>query len=241
MTEIHDRWTVLPHGPLEVLGQDILTVTGDITMPLGNFPRRMTAVRLAGGDVAIFSAMALSEPEMATLEAFGRLRFLIVPDGGHRLDARIFLARYPAMRVLAPAGARDAVTEAVPVDATDDVLGDPATRFVAVAGTEARDSALIVTRPDGTTLIVNDVIGHVLHPHGMGAQVMARLFCFGVHGPRVPRTAGRLLADKGAFAAQLRAWADLPDLRRVVVSHGEPITNDPPAALRAIADAVDSG
>ena len=48
MPKILEKWTVLPHGPLQSIDDGILTVTGDIPMPLGNFPRRMTVVRLGG-------------------------------------------------------------------------------------------------------------------------------------------------------------------------------------------------
>jgi hypothetical protein len=48
-----------------------LTVAGEIVMPLGRFPRRMTVVALAGGGTAIYSAIALDAPEMARIEAMG--------------------------------------------------------------------------------------------------------------------------------------------------------------------------
>ena len=59
MPKVHDRWTVLPHGPLDQVADGILTVVGEVPMPLGNFPRRMTVVRLASGGTLAFSPMAL--------------------------------------------------------------------------------------------------------------------------------------------------------------------------------------
>jgi hypothetical protein len=240
MPKIHQDWIVLPHGPLEEIDEAILTVAGDIPMPLGNFPRRMTVIGLAGGRTAIFSAIALSEPEMQRIEALGIPAFLIVPNPAHRLDSKIWKARYPAIRVVAPPGAREAVEEAVPVDDGAGDLGDPGVDFVTVAGTKAREAALVVRRPGGTTLIVNDIIGHVRHPNGLGAKIMARLFGFGVHGPRVPRpVAAKLVDDRAALAGQLRGWARMPDLRRIIVSHGEPITQDPARALETIAEGLE--
>lgn len=238
MPKILEDWTVLPHGPLEQVDDGILTVAGDIPMPLGNFPRRMTVVRLAGGRSAIFSAIALPEPEMARIEALGTPAVMIVPNPAHRMDAKIWKARYPAIRVLAPPGARDDVAEVVPVDATADILDDPDAEFVVIAGTDERESAMVVRRPDGVTLITNDVIGHVRHPHGLGAHVMARLLGFGVNGPRIPRTAKGQIKDRPALATQLRSWAT-PELKRIIVSHGDPITDDPAGVLRKIADGLD--
>lgn len=236
MPRVHDDWTVLPHAPIEAIDDGLLTVAGEIPMPLGNFPRRMTVIGLAGHRTAIWSAIALDDAEMARIDGMGTPSFLIVPNRAHRLDARIWKARYPAIKVLAPPSARSTVEDVVPVDATSDIVGDPDLAFMTVAGARHDEFALTVRRPSGVTLIVNDVIGHVRHPHGLGAQVMARLMGFGVSGPRVPRVVERMMiADKDALARQLRDWAAIPGLRRVIVSHGEPIEDHPAAALRAVA------
>ena len=96
----------LMHGRLSALDDKLLTVVGDLPMPFGDFPRRMTVVRLQDARLVIFSAIALVEPEMRALEAFGTPSFLIVPSDIHRMDARIWKERYPALRVIAPEGAR---------------------------------------------------------------------------------------------------------------------------------------
>lgn len=238
MPKILERWTILPHAPMEEIDDGILTAPGDIPMPLGNFPRRMTVVRLAGGRIAIFSAIARPEPDMARIEAMGRPAVLVVPNAGHRLDARIWKQRYPDIKVLTPPGAREAVSEVVPVDATDDILDDDAARFIVVAGTGERESAMLVRRPGGATLICNDIIGHVRHPHGMGASIMAWLLRWGSSGPSIPITSRFFVADKPALAAQLRGWAAIPDLKRIIVSHGDPIDADPAAILSRLAAGI---
>src|SRR5690242_11740612 len=100
MAAILERWKVLPHGPLEEIDEGILTVAGEIKMPLGNFPRRMTVVGLSGNRTAIFSAIALNSAEMRKIEQLGTPSFLIVPSDMHRLDARIWKECYPAIRVV---------------------------------------------------------------------------------------------------------------------------------------------
>ena len=42
MAKFHDRWAVLPHGPVQAIDDGILSVEGEIRMPFGRFPRRMT-------------------------------------------------------------------------------------------------------------------------------------------------------------------------------------------------------
>lgn len=236
MPDILEKWQVMPHEPLVEVDNRLLSAAGEIHMPLGVFPRRMTVIGLSGDRTAIYSAIALGEPEMARIEALGRPSFLIVPSDGHRMDARIWKDRYPDMLVITPPGARDGVAEVVPVDATDDVLGDPNVDFTTVPGTGGHESALVVRRPSGTTIVFNDVIGNVAHPKGIGAQIMGRLMGFGVSHPQVPRVIHhKVIDDDAALAGQFEDWAADPALRRIIVSHGDIIEDNPSAVLRALA------
>lgn len=238
MAKLNDEWTVQPHGELVEVAEGILTVAGSIVMPLGNFPRRMTVLTLQGGGTAVWSAVPLREAEMSRIEALGPVRYLIVPNRAHRLDLKPWHVRYPEARIIAPPTARDAVTEAAPVDATDDIIRDPAITFQLVAGTKDDEFALTVRRGDGTTLILNDILSNVRHPKGLGAQIMARLLGFGVKRARVSRPVRRMFVKEPAMVAeQFRAWGAITDLRRILVSHGDVIDRAPGAALnRAAAD-----
>lgn len=233
-------WTVQPHETLEELDEGLLTVAGEIVMPLGRFPRRMTIVKLSGDRTAIFSAIALEEEEMAQIEALGQPEFMVVPSDHHRLDALIWKERYPDIKVLTPPGARKGVEEVVPVDATDDVLGDREVVFQTVPGTDGHESALLVRRPAGTSLMVTDVIAHVAHPHGIGANLMARMFGFGVKAPRVPKPVrAKIVTDPHALARQFRAWAAEPNLKRIVPAHGDIIDTNPAAVLDTLASSLE--
>jgi len=238
MAKFHDQWTVFPHGPVEKIDDGILSVDGEIQMPLGRFPRRMTVVRLRGRRTVIFSAVALHEPAMREIEKLGTPAFLVVPNGFHRTDARPFKQRYPGMKVICPPGAKKRVEEAVAVDATTDIFGDTSVEFVIVPGMDEGESALVVRRDGETTLVLNDIISNVRHPQGIGANIMARLFGFGVKGPRMAREVKWLFVkDKAALAAQLRQWAAIPNLRRIIPSHGE-IIDDPQPVLERVAGSL---
>jgi hypothetical protein len=104
MTKPYQHWTVLPHGKFSQVDDGMLTVTGQIRMPLGSFPRRMTVVRLRDSRLVVWSAIALDAKEMGTFEVFGRPAFLIVPNDHHRLDAKVWKERYPKLKVVAPKG-----------------------------------------------------------------------------------------------------------------------------------------
>ena len=191
-------------------------------MPLGKFPRRMTVVGLSRNRSAIFSAVALNEAGMRSIEQVGKPSFLIVPNGHHRLDAAAWKKRYPKLKVLCPPGARKAVSEAVAVDSTEDILNDKDADFVIVEGTGKAEAALVVRRAGGTTLIVNDIVANVRHPRGIGAKIMARLFGFGVKRPQVPSVVKRAMVEnEKKLASQLREWSEIPGLERLIPSHGD--------------------
>lgn len=237
MARLNDRWIVHPHGPLRQIAPGLLSVVGQIPLPLGNFPRRMTVVAIGEARTAIFSPIPLDEGSMAVVETLGRPEFLIVPNGGHRLDIRPFSARYPLAKVVAANGAKAQVEEAVEVNSSAPDLG-PGVDLISVAGFDDTELAMLVRHEGGSSLIVNDAIGHVAHPLGVGAWVMSRLTGFGP-GVRVPRIVKRFyLKNPKALAAQFRQWADVEGLQRIVPSHGD-IIDKPQAALHRLAADLD--
>ena len=239
MPKSYERWTVMPHGKLVPMGERILSVVGQISMPLANLPRRMVVVRLRDGRLVIFSAIALDDTEMARLEAFGRPAFLVVPSDKHRLDAHAWKGRYPSIEVVTPRGAGNKVADVVAVDATSPDFGDDAVRFVTVAGTDEHESALIVRADEGTTLVVNDVVGNIRDAKGIGGWVLG-LAGFAGDEPRIPRVVKKLLIrDPKALQAQLREWSKLERLERILMSHGDPIERDAKAVLEKLAQQLD--
>jgi hypothetical protein len=90
---------ILPHGPIEELAPGLWSVTGDLPIPL---KRNMVVYRLKDGTLLLHSVIAMEEEGMKKLEALGKPSVLIVPHGGHRMDAKFYKERYPAARVLAP-------------------------------------------------------------------------------------------------------------------------------------------
>jgi len=235
MTAPHKEWTVLPHGKLTRVSERILTVVGNLKMPLMQIPRRMTVVRTQSGDLVIFSAMALNEPEMAELEAFGRPAFLVVPSERHRLDAPSYLRRYPNISVVAPSAGAKKIGEVVRVDTSTPDFGDPSVRYVEIAA----DSALEVDGDDGMTVVVNDLIGDIHGEGGVGGWLL-RVMGFAGDDPHVPAPVKLLLGKhKSEVAQQFRRWAERHDLRRIMVSHGDSIEKDPRGALRTLAESLD--
>jgi hypothetical protein len=233
-------WTVLPHGSLTHVDDNILTVTGTLKMPLADFERRMTVVRLADGRLVIYSAIALDHAQMDVLESFGTVAFLIVPSDRHRLDVLPWKKRFPMIKVIAPEGARAKIEQLVSVDATTIDFHDPNVQFVIVGGTKNHEAALIVRGSKGTTLVVNEIIFNAADQPGFGGWMFHKLGMTG-DAPHIPAIIKiKDIADGPALAAQLEAWSHLPNLERIIVSHGDVIENDAPEVLHQIARDMDS-
>jgi hypothetical protein len=235
MPKPNKEWKVLPHGALSRIGSNLVTVTGKLHMPLGDYPRRMTVVRLTDGRLVVYSAIALEESEMAELEAWGRPALLVVPGDIHRLDAHPWKVRYPSMIVVAPPGARSAVEEVVPVDATAIDFDDPRVQFVVVAGTGGHEAALVVHDPPSATLVVNDLIWNLEDRPGFGGWIMHALGFTGGDARIPPLVRRKVVDDRAALRAQLEDWSRIAGLERILVGHGDPIVREPRAVLKRMA------
>ena len=235
MTKPHREWTVLPHGKLKRLEHNLLSVTGTMNMPpMGAVTRRMTIVRLGDGRLIIYSAISLDEIEMNALESYGTPAFLIVPGDIHRMDAKPWKDRYPALKVIAPAGARDKIQDILPVDATGVDFGDPAVHFMAMPGTGDTEAVLVVETANGTTVILNDLIFDLANRPGFSGWLFKKI---GMTGdiPHIPLPVRlKEVKDKQAVSAQLDRWARVPNLQRVIISHGDIIANAPADVLKRI-------
>jgi hypothetical protein len=229
---------ILPHGAFSEIDDGILAVVGHIRMPLMDLPRRMTVVRLADSRLVVWSAIALDDQQMRTLEAYGRPAFMIVPNDHHRLDAKAWKERYPELEVIAPPGSRAKVEEVVPVDTTVPDFGDPHVQFVTVAGTREHEAALIVRRVNGTTLVLNDVVANIRSAAGIESWLL-QLAGFAGDGAQIPRVVKlAMIKDREALRVQLLGWAEIESLKRILVSHGEPIESNPRQTLRELAHSL---
>jgi hypothetical protein len=186
-------------------------------MPL---KRVMTIARVSDGGLVIHNGITLNDH--AQLELLGPPRYLVVPNGWHRLDAAAYKAKYPGIKVLAPAGGRKKVEQKVPVDLTfDEFPADDVVKFEMLDGVKGQEGVMHVRSADGLTLVFTDAIFNlpgrfpglwgVVYHEIMGSKP----------GPRVTRVAKLMLVkDKKAYRAHLERLAALPDIKRVIVAHG---------------------
>jgi hypothetical protein len=230
MPKAFEKWTVLPHGKIEKLEENLWRVEG--TLPGGGPPRVMTVARLGDGRLVIHGAIALDDAEMKELEAFGTPAYLVVPNGGHRLDALAYKQRYPKMTVVAPARSKEKVEQVVKVDDTSGSFGDDSVRYEPIDGTV--EGALVVRSRGGATVILNDTVMNMAPGSikGFGGLVSSVLGFLGSEPKVAPLAKMMVYKDKKAARAHLEKLADTPGLTRVIVSHGKMITSEPGAAIK---------
>lgn len=219
MAKAFTTWTVLQHDPIRELSENLWTCEGAI--PKMALRRVSSFARLGDGGLVLHNAMALDEPSLRRLMAWGTPKILLVPNAFHRLDARIVKDRFPDLRVLCPAAARKKVEEVVAVDGTyEDFPADERVKLHYLDGLAKREGVLEVKSDDGTTLVFNDVVFN--QPHMPGIEGLAFRLMGSSGGPKVTFIARTFLAkDRKALRAHLERLAAIPDLRRIVVMHGE--------------------
>lgn len=197
--------------------------------------RVMTVAKLASGGLVVHSAIAL--PDYAELDALGAVKFIVVPNGWHRLDAKAYVERYPQAKVLAPPGSKMKISKVVPVTGELSDLVDRDVSLTTVAGTKDLEALMTVRSGERTTLVFTDAIFNM--PHKTGFQGFVLKHVMGSSGgPRVSRIGKMFMVkDKPAFAAQLEQLA-ARGVTRVIVSHHEVISVDAAGALRDVASSL---
>jgi len=168
----------------------------------------------------IHNGIALEEAAMHEIERWGQAAFLIVPNGGHRLDAPAYKARYPQLKVYCPRGSRQRVEEVVPVNGTfEDFPSDPNVRFETLHGVGDAEGAMIVRSEDGESVVLNDAMFNMDRKRDPLGFFFTTLLG-SAPGPRVSRLAKLLyIKDKQALRQDFGRFAELPDLTRVIVAH----------------------
>ncbi len=226
-------WKAWPHTPIQKLADNLWRVESEMERP--PMRRAMDLVRRPNGDVWIHNAVALDDATMKEIEAWGTPRVLLVPSGYHRIDPARFKERYPDLKVYAPKGAVKKVSEKVAVDGTyDDLPREPDVVIERLDGTADMEEAVVVTSPDGASLLLCDAVFNMQHRPGVQGFFLKLLGSSG--GPRVTGVFKLfVLKDKKAFKEALLRLAATPNLKRVLVQHEDVMSA---AQLEAAAEAL---
>jgi hypothetical protein len=229
-------WIVTRHDPIEKLEENLWSVQGDV--PGVPFKRRMFIIKRSDGSLMFFgTAIPLEENALAEVTAWGRPAMLLVPHDQHMIDARPFSEKL-GLRVYGPKACEARMRARAEIAGmSEDIPADPTVEVVPVAGAKTGEAAIIVRSAGGqrVSLLVADAIQN--NPKA-NVGMLPRLMGF-AGGPKVvPIFKMMFLKDKAALKKQLGAWGDLPGLARVMVCHGDTVTDGAGAALKAAAAAL---
>jgi hypothetical protein len=222
---------IFPYGPPQRLAEDLWQVEGSLKVPV---PRNMTIFRTGGGDLVLYSVIAMHEAGLRALEALGRPAIMVIPHRRHQMDAPFYKARYPALRVLAPEPAR---VRGVNVDGGLNELEEHGIRAQVLPGNTYEDVVMDMPVSNGRIMVVCESLGNVALAGWLGAV-------FKVLGPpgggfglaRAVKL--REIRDRPRLRAWFTAQAQRSDVRSLLFGHGAPLTADIPGAFRRAASQV---
>lgn len=229
-----EEWKVGEHGPIEKPESNLWRVEGEV--PGTPLRRVMVLAKMADGGVLVHNGIALEEHLMREIDAWGPVRYIMVPNAYHRLDCTRFAGRYPEAKIVCPKAAVKRVGERVPVSSTfDQFPSDEAVVLRHLEGTNESEGLLLVRHGETCSLVLNDLVFNMPHRPGLFGWLM-RYVTKSTGGPTISRVARMLVVkDKAAVARELRQLADEPGLSRIILSHHVTVEDRPAEVLRTLA------
>lgn len=221
---------------LKEFGHEIWTADGpEVVAMLGfHYPTRMVVIRLPGGDLFVWSPVALTERLAAEVDAIGKVRHLIAPNSLHHLFLAEWKRAYPDARVYAAPGLRQKRPDIGFEGDLDDMPVAPWSEeidHVVMPGNAITNEAVFFHRRSRTA-IFTDLIQQV--PAGWFSgwrTVVAKLDGMIGPEPSVPRKFRLAFTERPAAREALRRILAWP-AENVLMAHGTPVTQDGRAFLR---------
>lgn len=197
-----------------------------------HYPTRMAVIRLAGGDLFVWSPVELSPGLEASVEALGSVRYIVAPNTLHDTFLSQWQRRWPDAEMFAPRGLRQKRHD-IRIDGELDNDGTPWNGQIDMVVLHNRITieAVFFHRISGT-VIFTDLIQN-FRPGWFGGwrAIVARMDLMVALEPGVPRKFRLAFTDRRAARAAIGKIAAWP-ARNVLMAHGEPVTRDAPAFLR---------
>ncbi|MEZ4239993.1 MAG: DUF4336 domain-containing protein [Myxococcota bacterium] len=218
---------------LEAVTDGVWTARDEVRLPGGvRFPLRMTIVSLPGGDLWLYSPVAIHDPLGREIDALGPVRHVVVPSTQHTLHAKSTKARWPAATLWGPEKLKDERPdlgiERVLPHGTSDAWGNQI-EPLAIEGAPRLSEFEMLHKPS-RSLMICDLAFHFA-PSNLSTSLLLR--AVGCHGKMAAsRSWSWVFAkDKPAVGASVRRVLDR-DFDRLIPCHGEIVAPGGRAALR---------
>ena len=200
--------------------------------------RRMTVVRLPGGDLWIHSPAPLDPEVRARLDELGAVRFVVAPSAVHgHLSMGEYRDAYPDAELFAGPGLagrrRDLVFDGL-LGSTADPRWEETLAQAAFLGNRMIEEVVFAHRPS-RSLIIGDLIWNMGADAPLSSRIWAHAAARGKPGPGLPIGVRAPLTNKRAARRSIESILAL-DFDRIVVGHGEIIESGGREVLRAAYD-----
>jgi len=233
---------VRPHDPLEEIVAGRLWRLQGTWQGQGPPLRNMVIYKTSSGDLIVHNGVACDEETVTKIQQLGNLAVLIVPNGCHRADAKVWKDRFPKMKVACPRGCRDGVSQVLPVEMDVQELAHLYPECVKVheiEGLRWKEWELMYEFSLGerAALCVSDLLFN-LRPTGQWVDLIGHMFSsFGKNGRPVMSRLGRwfFATDKPKVRAFFLGLGSRKDIEFIVVGHGEVARGDCASMLREVA------
>ncbi|MGO4833630.1 DUF4336 domain-containing protein [Rhizobiaceae sp. 2RAB30] len=221
---------------LKEFGPNIWIAEGlTVTAAAGfHYPTRMAVIRLANGDLVLWSPTALLDDLRTEVETLGAVRYLVPPNSLHHTFLGDWQRVYPDAKVYAPTGLREKRKD---IRFDGDFSDSPMTAWAGeidlaiMRGNRITTEVVFFHRQSGTA-IFTDLIQQFPRGWFKGWRALvARLDLMVAAEPTVPRKFRVAFTDRRAARECLRRILAWPT-EKVIIAHGPPITDDGQAFLR---------
>lgn len=208
----------------------------DLRLPLGmRLPSRTTLVRLTDGSLVMHSPLGFDEETAKAIDELGEVKTIIAPSCIHYLFLTAATKRWPDARVLGAPGlekkapVKGVAFEPLPHDGVVEGLGDDLV-VRRIDGVPYITEHVFLHRPTGS-LVVTDLVFNLHRCSSWGMRLYLR--CMGAWEKTAQSAIWRVLTkDKPAAAESARAVLAL-DFDRLVVAHGDVVTENARAVLES--------
>lgn len=188
---------------------------------------RTTVVRLAGGALWVHSPCEPTDEVGAVLDALGTVRWIVVPNRFHHLQAPATAARYPEAVVIGPRSAEARNARLSLAMGTDDpayLRSTPELTPVPLAGVPFLDETVFFHAASGSLIGADLLISACARDHWTwraAARIWGRY-----ERNRTPPDVRMKTRASAAVAGAIAQLGALP-VQRILVAHADPINERP--------------
>ena len=215
---------------------DLWLVDGPTLHTAGfGYPTRMAVIRLASGQLWVWSPVALTAALRAALEREGPVAHLVAPSKLHNTWLADWAAAFPDAKVHGAPGLRRRRPD-LPIGADLTDTPDPAWQGeidqVVLRGNRIAEEVAFLHRASSTVLICDMLQQFEAQQFTGWRRTVARLDGMVATAPTVPRKFRLAWTNRAAGRAAVRTLLDWP-AERLVIAHGAPVETGAGPELKA--------